>query len=232
MRGRPGEDGADRRLSRPCSSAWWTRSRPRRTSRPTGHFKKAGVPPTRVRREVQAGRGRRRARRRATRSSASMFADGERVDVIGTSRGKGFQGVVKRHHFARRRGDPRLDVPSRARLDRRLVVPVACRQGHAHRRAAWATTGRRCATSRSLRVDPDNNLLHRRGRRARRADRRTCSSARRVTAKTIKVAAGREAKKKAQEVAMQLDVVNSSNRRSARSTLSDDVFGGRVERPT
>ena len=30
----------------------------------------------------------------------SMFANGERVDVIGTSRGKGFQGVVKRHHFA------------------------------------------------------------------------------------------------------------------------------------
>ena len=25
------------------------------------------------------------------------------MDVIGTSRGKGFQGVVKRHHFARRR---------------------------------------------------------------------------------------------------------------------------------
>src|SRR5207237_391101 len=30
----------------------------------------------------------------------SIFADGERVDVIGTSRGKGFQGVIKRHHFA------------------------------------------------------------------------------------------------------------------------------------
>ncbi len=28
-----------------------------------------------------------------------MYADGERLDVIGTSRGKGFQGVVKRHHF-------------------------------------------------------------------------------------------------------------------------------------
>jgi len=28
-----------------------------------------------------------------------VFADGERVDVIGTSRGHGFQGVVKRHHF-------------------------------------------------------------------------------------------------------------------------------------
>jgi large subunit ribosomal protein L3 len=32
--------------------------------------------------------------------NVSIFADGERVDVIGTSRGKGFQGVVKRHHFA------------------------------------------------------------------------------------------------------------------------------------
>ena len=30
---------------------------------------------------------------------ANIFAAGERVDVIGTSRGKGFQGVVKRHHF-------------------------------------------------------------------------------------------------------------------------------------
>ena len=29
-----------------------------------------------------------------------MFENGERVDMIGTSRGKGFQGVVKRHHFA------------------------------------------------------------------------------------------------------------------------------------
>jgi large subunit ribosomal protein L3 len=31
--------------------------------------------------------------------NVSVFTEGERVDVIGTSRGKGFQGVVKRHHF-------------------------------------------------------------------------------------------------------------------------------------
>src|SRR5207244_1802337 len=31
---------------------------------------------------------------------ASIFAGGERVDVVGTGRGKGFQGVVRRHHFA------------------------------------------------------------------------------------------------------------------------------------
>ena len=31
---------------------------------------------------------------------SSVFDSGDRVDVIGTGRGKGFQGVVKRHHFA------------------------------------------------------------------------------------------------------------------------------------
>ena len=31
--------------------------------------------------------------------AGSVFAAGERVDVIGTSKGKGFQGVMKRHHF-------------------------------------------------------------------------------------------------------------------------------------
>ena len=44
------------------------------------------------------------------------------------------QGVSGRRQAAplrRRRGDPRLDVPSRARIDRRVVVSVARRQGHA-----------------------------------------------------------------------------------------------------
>ena len=30
----------------------------------------------------------------------SLFEEGEKVDVVGTSKGKGFQGVVKRHGFA------------------------------------------------------------------------------------------------------------------------------------
>jgi large subunit ribosomal protein L3 len=34
----------------------------------------------------------------------SLFEEGETVDVIGTSKGKGFAGVVKRHHF---RGGPK-----------------------------------------------------------------------------------------------------------------------------
>ncbi|MEQ1574954.1 MAG: 50S ribosomal protein L3 [Vicinamibacterales bacterium] len=65
----------------------------------TGHFKKAGVPPTRVRREVRVRAGG-DSPKAGDQVNVSLFADGERVDVIGTSRGKGFQGVVKRHHFA------------------------------------------------------------------------------------------------------------------------------------
>ena len=65
----------------------------------TGHFKKAGVAPTRVRREVRVKAGG-EAPKLGDQINVAIFADGERVDVIGTSRGKGFQGVVKRHHFA------------------------------------------------------------------------------------------------------------------------------------
>jgi large subunit ribosomal protein L3 len=64
-----------------------------------GHYKKAGVPPTRVRREVALDAGT-DAPKIGEQVLASIFATGERVDVIGTGRGKGFQGVVKRHHFA------------------------------------------------------------------------------------------------------------------------------------
>ena len=63
-----------------------------------GHFKNAGVPPTRVRREVKLKLGG-DPLKAGDQVSVSIFADGDRVDVIGTSRGKGFQGVVKRHHF-------------------------------------------------------------------------------------------------------------------------------------
>lgn len=69
-------------------------------NKPTvGHYKKAGVPPTRVRREVKVAAGA-EAPKVGDQVLASIFASGERVDVIGTGRGKGFQGVVKRHHFA------------------------------------------------------------------------------------------------------------------------------------
>ena len=74
--------------------------RPAKSRKPmAGHYKKAGVPPTRVRREVRVAAGG-DAMKAGDQVLVSIFADGERVDVVGTGKGKGFQGVVRRHHFA------------------------------------------------------------------------------------------------------------------------------------
>ena len=60
------------------------------------------APNVRVLREVPVdGPGRHRAGRPDERD---MLRQGERVDVFGTSKGKGFAGVVKRHNF---RGGPK-----------------------------------------------------------------------------------------------------------------------------
>jgi large subunit ribosomal protein L3 len=73
---------------------------PAKANKPTqGHFKKANVPATRVRREVKLSAGG-DVPKVGEQVLASIFANGERVDIVGTGRGKGFQGVVKRHHFA------------------------------------------------------------------------------------------------------------------------------------
>src|SRR5438045_8622890 len=73
---------------------------PAKANKPTtGHFKKANVPATRMRREVKVAAGA-EAPKVGDQVLASIFANGERVDIVGTGRGKGFQGVVKRHHFA------------------------------------------------------------------------------------------------------------------------------------
>ena len=69
-----------------------------------GHYKKAGnVPPTRVRREVKVapGPGNEAPLKAGDQVLVGgVFHDGDRIDVIGISRGKGFQGVMKRHNFA------------------------------------------------------------------------------------------------------------------------------------
>ncbi len=64
-----------------------------------GHYKKANVPPTKLRREVGVVAGS-DGPIEGEQVVASVFADGDTVDVIGVSRGKGFQGVMKRHGFA------------------------------------------------------------------------------------------------------------------------------------
>jgi large subunit ribosomal protein L3 len=64
-----------------------------------GHFKKYGVSPKRIIKEFLI-EGEENLPAPATELSADMFSVGQYVDVIGTSKGKGFQGVVKRWNFA------------------------------------------------------------------------------------------------------------------------------------
>ena len=73
---------------------------PAKANKPTaGHYKKAAVPPTRVRRELKIAPGG-EPLKAGDQVLADIFAKGDRVDVIATSRGRGFQGVMKRHHFS------------------------------------------------------------------------------------------------------------------------------------
>jgi len=69
-----------------------------RVSKPLlGHFKKAGVAPMRELAEVIVGEG--DEAKAGDQLTAGIFEETAYVDVIGRTKGKGFQGVVKRHGF-------------------------------------------------------------------------------------------------------------------------------------
>ncbi|MBI3501038.1 MAG: 50S ribosomal protein L3 [Bacteroidetes bacterium] len=62
-----------------------------------GHFKKAN---TTFKKKVAEFRDFEGAQKAGDTITVEIFTEGEFVDVVGTSKGKGFQGVVKKHHFS------------------------------------------------------------------------------------------------------------------------------------
>ena len=71
---------------------------PRKANKPaTGHFDKAGVTPRRHLTEVRTSDA--ADYRLGQEIAVDIFAAGQLVDVVGTSKGKGFAGVMKRHNF-------------------------------------------------------------------------------------------------------------------------------------
>jgi large subunit ribosomal protein L3 len=71
---------------------------PRHVTKPQqGHFKKAGATPTRKLAEFEITAD--EAWSAGDQVKCSMFQEKDFVDVVGTSKGKGFQGVMKRHGF-------------------------------------------------------------------------------------------------------------------------------------
>jgi large subunit ribosomal protein L3 len=72
-------------------------AKPKRiTSGELGHLKKNELPPLRFLREFRIKNTEYKVGDKVT---VDVFGLGERVDVIGTSKGKGFAGVVKKYHF-------------------------------------------------------------------------------------------------------------------------------------
>jgi len=72
---------------------------PKRTNKPMkGHFQKAGVPPTKVLREFRLKGGEEGANV-GDKVLVDQFNENDLVEVIGTSKGRGFAGFVKRHGF-------------------------------------------------------------------------------------------------------------------------------------
>jgi len=61
-----------------------------------GHFKKAGTTP---KRKVVEFENVAKTLKLGDELTLELFQEGQYVDVVGTSKGKGFQGVVKRHNF-------------------------------------------------------------------------------------------------------------------------------------
>ena len=66
-----------------------------------GHFEKtgAGVPPTRVLKEIRLTDG--AEVNVGDKVLVDQFAEGDAIELVGRSKGRGFQGTVKRHHFNR-----------------------------------------------------------------------------------------------------------------------------------
>jgi large subunit ribosomal protein L3 len=72
---------------------------PKRINKPeAGRFKKAGVEPTRVVREFRLVTDEQETKT-GDRVTVELFRAKQKVDVIGISKGRGFAGAVKRHHF-------------------------------------------------------------------------------------------------------------------------------------
>ena len=74
--------------------------RPSRVNKPrSGHFKKAGVPPCRILQEFPSVNGEAMPKVGEQILVSQVFQAADRVDILGTSKGRGFAGLIKRHHF-------------------------------------------------------------------------------------------------------------------------------------
>ena len=134
---------------------------PKKVTKPmAGRFEKAGIPPVKRLAEFQLDDG--EEAKAGDEVKASIFAENDWVDVAGISKGKGFQGVVKRHGF----GGGRATHGSMFHRAPGSIGSSAFPSRVFKGMRAAGHMGARRATVKNLkvvRVDAENNLLFLRG---------------------------------------------------------------------
>jgi large subunit ribosomal protein L3 len=134
--------------------------RPNHVTKPmAGHFAKAGVEAGRGLWEFRLEQGEGEDMVVGAELSVDLFEAGQKVDVTGTTIGKGFSGTIKRHNF---RGQRNSHGNSRAHR-----VPGSIGQNQTPGRvfkgkkmAGHMGVARRCAQNLDVvRIDPTRNLL-------------------------------------------------------------------------
>ena len=74
--------------------------KPQRINKPmTGHFKKSSAPPAKLLREIRLADAKEEVKAGDRVLAEEVFKVDDRVDVIGVSKGRGFAGTIRRHHF-------------------------------------------------------------------------------------------------------------------------------------
>ncbi len=131
----------------------------RLTKSERGHLRKKKLALVRYLREVREISPEGEAPKRGQRIDVTMFQPGDFIDVIGTSKGKGFAGVMKRHNF---KGGKRTHGQS-DRMRRPGSIGPGSTPGRVFKGTRMAgRMGNSQVTVQNLRVvsiDPDRNLL-------------------------------------------------------------------------
>jgi len=124
-----------------------------------GEYAKAGVAPGRGLWEFRLGDGEGADLRPGAEIKVDIFAAGQQVDVQGTSIGKGYAGVIKRHHFSGGRASHGASLSHRApgsigqRQTPGRVFPGKPMAGH------LGHVTRTCLNLEVVQVDAERNLL-------------------------------------------------------------------------
>ena len=124
-----------------------------------GHLKKKDLPPLRYLREFRTSE----EIEEGQTLTVEVFTEGERVDIVGKSKGRGFQGVVKRYGFS---GGPKTHGQS----DRHRApgsIGAGSTPGRVFKgKRMPGRMGNETVTSQNLlisRIDPENNIIAVRG---------------------------------------------------------------------